>query len=117
MADEVGREDEDLLRRIDRGDEPALSELFLRHRERLRAMIRLRLDRRLRGRIDSSDVLQEAYLEVARRAPEYLVRPTMSPFLWLRFLTGQKLLALHRHHLGVRMRDAAQGYSVSGQFS
>ena len=75
-------------------------------------MIRLRLDRRLQGRIDSSDVLQEAYLEVARRVPEYLAQPTMPPFLWLRFLTGQTLLALHRHHLGVRMRDAAQEVSL-----
>jgi RNA polymerase sigma-70 factor (ECF subfamily) len=70
-------------------------------------MIRLRLDRRLQGRIDASDVLQEAYLEVAHRAREYLAQPTMPPFLWLRFLTGQKLLELHRHHLGARMRDAA----------
>jgi RNA polymerase sigma-70 factor (ECF subfamily) len=66
----------------------------------------------LRGRIDSSDVLQEAYLEAARRAREYIAQPTMPPFLWLRYLTGQKLLELHRHHLGVRMRDAAQELSL-----
>ena len=52
-------------------------------------------------------MLQETYLEVARRASEYLAQPTMPPFLWLRYLTGQKLLELHRHHLGARMRDAA----------
>ncbi len=46
----------------------ALTELFTRNRERLRRMIRLRLDRRLQGRIDSSDILQDTYLEVARRA-------------------------------------------------
>jgi RNA polymerase sigma-70 factor, ECF subfamily len=75
-------------------------------------MIRLRLDRRLQGRIDSSDILQDTYLEVAKRAPEYMARPTMSPFLWLRFLTGQTLQALHRHHLKVQMRDAAQEVSL-----
>jgi RNA polymerase sigma-70 factor (ECF subfamily) len=112
MADEYEREDNALLQRIDRGDVQALTELFTRHRERLRQMIRLRLDRRLRGRIDSSDVLQEAYLEVARRARDYLAEPTMAPFLWLRFLTGQKLLELHRHHLGVRKRDAGQELSL-----
>ncbi len=53
-------EDRDLLIRLDRGDEQALCELFARHRGRLRRMIRLRLDRRLQGRIDSSDVLQDA---------------------------------------------------------
>jgi RNA polymerase sigma-70 factor (ECF subfamily) len=108
MSGEDQREDDDLLRRLERDDERALTELFARHRERLRQMIRLRLDRRLRGRIDSSDVLQEAALEVARRAGEYLAAPSMPPFLWLRFLTGQALLTMHRHHLGVRMRDAAQ---------
>jgi RNA polymerase sigma-70 factor (ECF subfamily) len=75
-------------------------------------MVRLRLDRRLRGRIDAADVLQETYLEVAQRARDYLAQPSMSPFLWLRFLTGQKLLELHRHHLGVRMRDAGQELSL-----
>ncbi len=112
MADENDRDDEDLLARLRAGDGQALADLFQRHRERLRQMIRLRLDRRLRARIDSSDVLQEAYLEVAHRARDYLAQPTMPPFLWIRFLTGQKLLELHRHHLGVRMRDAAQELSL-----
>ena len=68
-----------------------MTELFTRHRERLRQMIRLRLDRRLQGRIDSSDVLQDTYLEVARRAREYIAQPDVPPFIWLRFLTGQTL--------------------------
>jgi RNA polymerase sigma-70 factor, ECF subfamily len=112
MTDESGQDDDALLLRIEGGDEGALTELFTRHRERLRRMIRLRLDRRLQGRIDSSDILQETYLEVARRAREYLTQPTMSPFLWLRFLTGQTLQALHRHHLKVQMRDASQEVSL-----
>ena len=72
MSDLDARGDGDLLVRIEGGDERAMTELFTRHRERLRQMIRLRLDRRLQGRIDSSDVLQDTYLEVARRAREYL---------------------------------------------
>ncbi len=51
----------ELRRRIERGDESALVELFTRHRDRLKRMVKLRLDRRLQGRIDASDVLQEAY--------------------------------------------------------
>jgi RNA polymerase sigma-70 factor, ECF subfamily len=112
MSDQYERDDDDLLVRLERGDEWALTELFTRHRERLRRMIRLRLDRRLQGRIDSSDVLQDAYLEVARRSREYLDQPTMPPFLWLRLLTGQTLQALHRHHLKVHMRDAGQEVSL-----
>jgi RNA polymerase sigma-70 factor (ECF subfamily) len=112
MSDLDARGDGDLLVRIEGGDERAMTELFTRHRERLRQMIRLRLDRRLQGRIDSSDVLQDTYLEVARRAREYVARPDVPPFIWLRYLTGQTLLALHRHHLKVHMRDAGQEVSL-----
>jgi hypothetical protein len=58
---------DDLLRRAEAGDQQALAELFSRYRDRLRQMVRLRLDRRLQGRIDPSDVLQEAYLDLAKR--------------------------------------------------
>ncbi len=97
-----------LLRQAAGGDGQVLGSLLARHRDRLRRMIALRLDHRLQGRIDPSDVIQEAYLEVSTRLAEYLRDPSMPFFLWLRFLTGQKLVTLHRHHLGVKMRDAGQ---------
>jgi RNA polymerase sigma-70 factor, ECF subfamily len=112
MSGEGQQDDGDLLVRIEGGDEQALTELFTRHRERLRRMIRLRLDRRLQGRIDSSDVLQDTYVKIAHGAREYLAQPNMPPFLWLRFLTAQTLQALHRHHLKVHMRDAGQEVSL-----
>jgi RNA polymerase sigma-70 factor (ECF subfamily) len=93
-------------------DVEALTALFVRHHDRLRRMVRLRLDRRLLGRVDPSDVLQEAYLDIAHRAEEYLANPTMPPFLWLRFLTAQKLMVLHRKHLGARVRDADREISL-----
>jgi RNA polymerase sigma-70 factor (ECF subfamily) len=93
-------------------DVQSLTALFVRHRDRLRRMVRLRLDRRLLGRVDPSDVLQEAYLDIAHRAEEYLANPTMPPFLWLRFLTAQRLTALHRQHLGAQLRDAGREISL-----
>jgi RNA polymerase sigma-70 factor (ECF subfamily) len=71
-------------------------------------MVALRLDRRLQGRIDPSDVLQEASLEAARALPRYLERQELPFYLWLRWLTGMTLQALHRKHLGVGARDAAR---------
>jgi RNA polymerase sigma-70 factor, ECF subfamily len=103
-----------LLRRVEDGDEAAMTELFARYHDRLRRMVKLRMDRRLQGRLDPSDVLQEAYLDVAKRAPEYRANPAMPIFLWLRFLTGQKLMDLHRKHLGAQMRDAGQEVSLHG---
>src|SRR5436309_1763308 len=99
---------DDLLRRAEAGDEQARADLFALHRPRLRAMVRLRLDRRLAGRIDPSDVVQEAYLDFARRLPEFLADQSVPFFLWLRGLTGQRLVDLHRRHLGAQMRSAGQ---------
>jgi RNA polymerase sigma-70 factor (ECF subfamily) len=99
---------DELLRRASAGDQSALAELFDRYRGRLRRMVRLRMDRRLRGRVDPSDVLQEAQVEILRRAAAYAADPRLSPFLWIRFITGQRLIAMHRHHLGARLRSAGQ---------
>ena len=109
----AARSAEDLL--IDRaaaGDTAALAELFGRYRQRLRAMVRLRMDRRLQGRVDPSDVLQEAYLDVAQQLSSYLAKPEMPFYLWLRLTTGQRLMRLHRHHLGAAIRDAGREVSL-----
>lgn len=98
--------DSGLLRRAAGGDEQALHALFSRYHDRLKRMVRLRLSRRLQGRVDDSDVLQEAYLDVARRLPEYVQQPHLPFFLWLRHLTGLKLVEVHRRHLGTQLRDA-----------
>jgi RNA polymerase sigma-70 factor, ECF subfamily len=97
-----------VLQQATQGEGQVLGTVMARHRDRLRRMVALRLDRRLQGRIDPSDVIQEAYLEAAARLAEYLRNPTMPFFLWLRYLAGQKLVTLHRHHLGVQMRNAGQ---------
>src|SRR5439155_7591276 len=49
-----------------------------------------------------------ACLEASARLSEYLGKPDMPFFLWLRFLTGQKLVTLHRHHFGMKMRDVSR---------
>jgi len=65
-----------------------------------------------KGRIDPSDVLQEAYLEVARSLADYLKNPQIPFYLWVRFITSRKLQALHRHHLGTQGRDAGREVSL-----
>jgi RNA polymerase sigma-70 factor (ECF subfamily) len=104
-------EPDDLLRRLRAAEPQALGELFARHRDRLRAMVALRLDRRLRGRLDPSDVLQEAFLEATARAAEWAAS-NLEPYLWLRLLTFQRLLILHRHHLEVQARAAGRQVSL-----
>jgi RNA polymerase sigma-70 factor (ECF subfamily) len=103
---------DDLLRRARAGDASALGGLFTHHQERLRRMIHLRLDRRLTGRVDASDILQDVYLEVRQRMETGGADPNLPFFLWLRLVTGQKLSDLHRRHLGTRMRDAGMEISL-----
>src|SRR6188508_3269397 len=94
------------------GDELALQKLFTRHTDRLRRMVHLRLNRRLQGRVNPSDVIQEAYLEISQHLSDYAKNPEVPFFLWLRYITGQKLITVHRRHLGARMRDADLEVSI-----
>ena len=107
-------EDGALIDRAGGGDSAALAELFGRHRDRLERMVRVRLDPRLRGRIDPADVLQEVYIDVAQGLPNYPGAATMPPFVWLRLLTGQRLARAHREHLGAAMRSAGREVAIHG---
>lgn len=106
------RDSDDLLRRIEHGDRIALADYFERQRSRLKEMVRFRMDRRLQGRLDASDVLQEAYVDIARRLPEYQRSTSIPLYLWIRQLVAQRLVDLHRFHLGAAMRDASQEVSL-----
>ena len=89
----------DLLARVRAGDQPALAELFARHRDKLRRMVQLRLDHRLAGRVSPSDVLQEAYIDALKRIDHYFEKPDQPFFGWLRLVVGQRLADVHREHL------------------
>ena len=95
-----------LMERAGLGDTEAIGVLLLVHRSRLKKMVKTRLNPRLRSRVDESDIIQEAHLEAAKRLPEYLAQPRAPFFLWLRQITGYKIIDAHRKHLGAQMRDA-----------
>jgi RNA polymerase sigma-70 factor (ECF subfamily) len=106
------KENDDRLRRAAQGDAESWQSLVGESRERLRRMVAFRLDQRLQGRIDPSDVLQDAYLEAWQDLGVYLRQPAMPFFLWLRGIAGNKLRELHRHHLGTQMRDPRREVSI-----
>ena len=83
-------------------------------RQRLRRMVELRLDPRLRARVDASDVLQEAFLEATERAPSFVEERDVPFFVWVRFLAVQKLAQFHRRHLGAQRRDARREVVMLG---
>jgi RNA polymerase sigma-70 factor (ECF subfamily) len=89
-------------------DPNALGELFARHKERLRRMVRLRLDPRLRGLLSSSSVLELVYQDVCRRIEEFQGQDGLPFYLWLRQVAGERLALLCREHLGERYEEAGQ---------
>ncbi len=112
LMDNNSAESVDLIERARAGDREALNALLGRHRDRLRSMVEIRLDTRLQARLDASDVVQDAFVEVAERLEEYLRDPKLPLFLWLRLVVGERLLRLHRRHLGAQMRDAGREVSL-----
>lgn len=93
-----------LLEQVRQGSTEALNGLLDQHRPWIRRLIALRLDPRLRRRVDPSDVVQEVHLEVARRIEDYLEREPMPFQLWLRQTAYDKLIDLRRKHLEAECR-------------
>ena len=88
------------------GDPEAVALLLEDFRVRIARMLTVRMDPRLRGRLDASDVIQDTFIEVQQRIGDYRRRRDMPFFLWVRFLAGQKLAQMHRKHLGASQRVA-----------
>jgi RNA polymerase sigma-70 factor (ECF subfamily) len=106
-----------LLHQARGGDRQAIDELLALHRPYLRQLVELRLDPRLRPRLDASDVVQEAHLEAARRLEGYLQEPSLPFRLWLRQLAYDRLLMLRRFHLGTARRSVGREVALPDRSS
>ena len=100
------------IENLRRNGEQCLAEVFSRHQDRLERIVDLRLDPRLSGRVDAADVVQEAFIEASKRLPRFLENPTVSVFVWVRGVTLDTLIHVHRRHLA-KMRDAGREVSLS----
>src|SRR5215468_10355913 len=99
---------EQLLQRVAAGELAAREPLLERHRQRLRRMIALRLDRRLWARVDPSDVLQETLAEAGRKLPEYARTRPLPFYAWLRCLAWERLVQVHRRHVRAQRRSVTR---------
>ncbi len=107
-----------LLRAAQRGSEDALQQLLAAHRGRLRKMVSMRLHPLVRSRVDESDILQEAMMDASQRINDYFQKSSMPFFLWLRFITNQKIQQCHRHHLDTQKRSVkSQHWQVASDDS
>ncbi|MCA9088468.1 MAG: sigma-70 family RNA polymerase sigma factor [Planctomycetaceae bacterium] len=99
------------------GDGKVLAQVFDLYRDRLWQIVNFRLDHRLRGRVDADDILQEAYLDAEKRIQHFSEDTAQGLFIWLRLITNQTLIDVHRRHLGTRARDASRDRSISRGWS
>jgi RNA polymerase sigma-70 factor (ECF subfamily) len=105
-----------LLEQVRGGDRQAIGALLEGQRVRLKRMLALRIDGRLRGRVEAADIIQDAFLEAATRLEEYLRDPRMPFYLWIRFLAVQRLHAVYREHLGAQKRDIRREVAIDNGF-
>jgi len=104
---------ERLLKKAGAGDLAAVNQLLVRHRSRLRTMVRLRLDPRVAARVDPSDVVQEALIEAHRRFGRYLQERPLPFYPWLRQLAWDRLVHLHQKHLTAGKRSVRREVSLA----
>ncbi|MDG3002392.1 sigma-70 family RNA polymerase sigma factor [Paludisphaera mucosa] len=101
-----------LVARAAAGDRAAVVELLDRHRPRLRRMVALRLDPRLRGLVDPSDVVRQGCQDATRRLGEFARDPSVPFYIWLRSLVGRRVQEQHRRHLDTPGRDVGREVSI-----
>ena len=96
---------ETLLRRSARGDRRASGELFERHRQKLRRMIAVRLDRRLASRVDPSDIVQDTLTQASQLLPAFHQREDVAFYPWLRSIALNTLTDHFRRHVVAQRRS------------
>ena len=95
------------------GDENKIAEVVSQYEEKLQRMVRFRLDRRLYGRVDTADVMQDVWMEASRRIEDYTSNPAVPFFIWVRQIAWQIIIDLHRRHLGAQKRNVSQEVSLA----
>jgi RNA polymerase sigma-70 factor (ECF subfamily) len=101
-----------LLLDAGRGDPAAVNALLERHRETLRRLVQVRLDRAIARRVDASDIVQDVLIEANTRLKDYLADPRMPFHLWLRHLAKDRVIEMHRRHRGAQRRSLDREQAV-----
>jgi RNA polymerase sigma-70 factor (ECF subfamily) len=107
---------EQLLLGAKNGDDDAVNRLIERHRGAVLRMVQMRLDQKIRRRVDVSDVVQDVMIDASRRLQDYLANPVMPFHLWLRHIAKDRIIDAHRRHRGSQKRsvDREHGLAAPG---
>ena len=95
---------EALLLDAKHGNDEAINQLMDRHRQSVRRLVQMRLDQKVRVRVDVSDVVQDVLIEANRRLSAYLEDPKLDFHLWIRQIAKDRIIDAHRRHRGTAKR-------------
>lgn len=117
MAKSIWPNDDQTLALLDAaraGNSDAVNQLLQRHRDPIRRLVEMRLDRKVQRRVDVSDVVQDVMIEANNRLERYLDDPAMAFHLWLRQIAWDRIIDTYRRHRisAKRNMDREQSMSV-----
>ena len=95
----------DLLNRAQSGDGDLIGPLLEQYRGYLRLLARLDISRRLQGKVDGSDVVQEVFLQAHRSFPEFRGATEAELVAWLRTILATRLANIYRRYYSTQRRD------------
>jgi RNA polymerase sigma-70 factor (ECF subfamily) len=96
-----------LIVRALQGDRQSIDELLAHYRPQLRRMVAVRMDSRLKARLDPSDIVQSVLAEAAQKMVAFQQEPEQF-FSWLRQLAWDELARLHRDHIRTKKRSVSR---------
>jgi RNA polymerase sigma-70 factor (ECF subfamily) len=102
---EPGPDPERLIHRARAGDAAALGELLELSRNYLALLARLQIGKRLQGKVDDSDLVQETFLAAHQHFPNFRGRTEAEFVVWLRKILAAKVADLLRRYQGAQRRD------------
>ena len=105
----------ELLAGAKAGDPIAIDRLLDRHRDSLRRMVGMRLDKQVTQRVDVSDVVQDVLVEASRRLKDYLENPAMAFHLWIRQIAKDRIIDAHRRHRVSAKRSVDREQSLAAK--
>jgi RNA polymerase sigma-70 factor, ECF subfamily len=105
MSSGGGPEPEELLGLARAGNGPALGQLLELYRSYLALLARLQIGRRLQGKVDAADLVQDTFLEAHRHFPEFRGVTEVELVCWLRQILAGLLGNLVRRYLGTQRRN------------
>jgi RNA polymerase sigma-70 factor (ECF subfamily) len=106
---------EDLLRLAKSGREASLGALLELYRRYLGVLARVEIGRRLQGKVDPSDLVQETFLEAHRAFPRFEGSTERQFLAWVRQILAGRVAHLVRHYVGTQGRDVRLEQDLAAQ--